>query len=77
MVLPEKIAALKDKIATVAGAELVQARHLASITETLLSMSLGIGPVCRLMTPGRYAFIESITFWSYQLKLMSEVRNEL
>ena len=76
-VLPEKIAALKDKIAVVAKAKMVQARHLASITGTLLSMSMGIGPVCRLMTRAMYALIESRMLWCNNLKVTSEVRSEL
>ena len=47
---PEKIINLKDKMAAVAKADYVQARHLASITGTLLSISWDISPVSRLMT---------------------------
>ena len=76
-VLPEKIAALKEKIATVASAKVVQARQLASITGTLLSMSRGIGPMCRLMTRAMYALIESRVSWCDRLKITSEARYEL
>ena len=77
MVLPEKIAALKDSMASVATAGQVQARHLASITGTLLSMSLGIGPVSRLMTRAMYALIESRVSWCEQLSVTREVKYEL
>ena len=77
MVLPEKIATLKHSMASVAAAGQVQARHLASITGTLLSMSLGIGPVSRLMTRAMYALIESRVSWCEQLSLTREVRCEL
>ena len=77
MVLPEKIAALKDKIAAIAAAGQVQARHLASITGILLSMSLAVGPVSRLMTRAMYALIESRVSWCDQLSVTGEVRYEL
>ena len=76
-VLPEKIASLKEKIARVASAKVVQARQLASITGTLLSMSRGIGPMCRLMTRAMYALIESRVSWCDRLKITSEARYEL
>ena len=77
IVLPEKIVALKDRIAALAKADYVQARHLASITGTLLSMSLGVGPVSRLMTRSMYALIESRVSWCDQLRVTREARGEL
>ena len=77
IVFPERIVTLNDKMAAVAKADYVQARHLASITGTLLSMSLGISPVSHLMTRAMYALIESKVSWCDQLSVTGEVRYEL
>ena len=64
-------------MASVAVAGQVQGRHLASITGTLLSMSLGKDPVSGLMTRAMYALIESRVSWCEQLSVTREVKYEL
>ena len=75
--LPEKVAVLKIKIAAIVTANYVQASHLASITGTLLSMSMGIDPASCLMMRATYTMIESRVSWCDQLTLTEEARHEL
>lgn len=58
-VLREKIIALKGKLAAIVRSNVVCVRHLASIAGTLISMSLGIGPVSFFMTHSMYSLTES------------------
>ena len=68
---------IKRQNSAVASAKVMQARQLASITRTLLSMSQGKGPMCRLMTRVMYALFESRISWCDKLKIMSILRYEL
>ena len=56
IVLPERIAARKDKIAALCMENYVQVRYLPSVTGTLLSMRLAIGPVTCLMKCSMYMY---------------------
>ena len=73
----EKIIALKAKMAAILESKLVCVRHLASIAGTLISMSLGIGPVSRFMTRSMYSLIESRQSWYALMELTEGVRNEI
>ena len=73
----EKIIALKEKLAAIVKSNIVCVRHLASIAGTLISMSLGIGPVSRFMTRSMYSLIESRQSWYDHVKLTDEVRKEI
>ena len=54
--VPErKMQALMSKLLEVKSIRHVQARHLASVNGKISFMSLGLGPVCRLMTWSLYA----------------------
>ena len=55
----EKIIALKEKLAAIVSSNVVCVRHLGSIARTLISMSLGIGPVSRFDTLN--VFTNSVT----------------
>ena len=77
IVLPEKVAALKIRIAAIMSANYVQVRHLASITGTLLLMSIRIDPGSYLMTRAMYALTESRVSWCDQLRLTEEAKSEL
>ena len=73
----EKIVALESKLSAVAAQKYVHARELASVTGKLIAMSLGIGPVSRLMTRAMYALIESRSSWCDKLVLNEEVKREI
>ena len=73
----DKITALKVKIESVAKAKSVSVRDLASITGTVISMGLGIGPVSRLMTRALYTIIESRQSWSERIVLNDDARKEI
>lgn len=74
---PEKIDCLKEKLAAVAQSECIQARQLASVIGTLISMSMAIGPVTRLMTRAMYAVLESRRGWHDRLLLTEQAKAEI
>ena len=73
----DKIAHLKERLAGAATTNYIQARQLASITGTLISMMLGIGPVSRLMTRAMYALLETRVGWSDMLMLTEQAKLEI
>ena len=77
LVPPEKIALLEERLRSAFMMEYIPARELASLTGTLMSMSLAIGPVSRLMTRAMYALIKSRVYWCDRLKLTEAVKNEI
>ena len=55
----------------------LKARYLASIIGKIMSMSLAIGPVRRLMTRSMYALFNTRKHWSQSLALTLEAKEEL
>ena len=53
------------------------AREIARVAGYLLSMSIALGPVCRLRTRAFYRFIEARTTWSAFCEFTDDVREEL
>ena len=74
---PEKVSKLRFKIATALQSKSITARLLASITGTLNSMHLAVGPLVRLMTRSMYAQIALATSWDSYLRLDSCSKGEL
>ena len=55
----------------------MQARLLASLIGRIMSMSLALGPVTRLMTRSLYAALNSKTAWYQKLTMTPEALGEL
>ncbi len=55
----------------------IQARSLATVTGTLVSMSLALGPVTRLMTRNMYRAIEQRHTWSDSIFVSDSTITEL
>ena len=76
--VPEsKIDELCRVIAQAVNASVVHVKLLASIAGHLISMSMAIGEITRLMTRHLYALINSRFSWSSQVEINDEVREEL
>ena len=74
---PEKINTLQAKLGQACKTVRMPARQLASIVGTLISMSLAIVPVSRLMARSFYALLESRTSWWDVLMINPEAQQEL
>lgn len=77
MVPEQKISSLNSQLCEVTKGQLVTARQLASVVGKIMSMSLALGPVTRLMTRSLYAVLNSRTAWCQKLALTPEALQEL
>ena len=68
---------LKSKLLEVKSIRHVQARHLASVIGMISSVSLGLGPVCHLITQSLYATLNGRQFWFQKLELTVEALKEV
>ena len=76
--IPEdKIRALKTRLLEIQSVRCVQARYLASVIGKINSMSLGLGPVSRLMTQSMYATLNTRLSWFQKLELLAEALEEV
>ena len=73
----DKIMALQALLRQASGQEVLTARHLASITGKIISMSLALGMIARLQTRSLYALINNRVSWCQNLRLSSEATAEL
>ena len=73
----EKIESLKSAIKLIKEVPQVPARLLASVIGKIITMSLGLGPVTRLMTRSLYAHLNCRTAWCQKLNLNTEALQEL
>ena len=73
----EKIISLKTQLQYVSQGKAVMARMLASVIGKIISMSLALGPVARLMTRSMYAVLNTRMFWCQLLEISQEARYEL
>ena len=55
----------------------IPARLLASMIGKIVSMSLALGPITRLMTRGMYAVLNTRVSWCQQLALSAEAKSEM
>ena len=74
---PEKIESLKSAIKHIREVPQVPARLLASVIGKIMSMSLGLGPITRLMTRSLYANLNCRPAWCQKLNLNAEALQEL
>ena len=72
-----KLDMLKSKLLAVNEAQLVPARKLARLIGTIISMSLALGPVTRLMTRSLYSVLNDRTSWCQKLALSLEALDEV
>ena len=68
---------LKSQLSRVAAKGALKAKELASIIGKVISMSLAIGPVSRLMTRRMYALLNSRTYWCRLLEISAEAKAEM
>ena len=73
----EKIVALKRQLKHAATNNQLKARQLASIIGKIISMSLALGPVARLMTRSMYAILNTRQYWCQLFTLSPEAKSEL
>ena len=76
--VPEhKLAKLKSQLQEASKSQVMQARLLASLIGRIMSMSLALGPVTRLMTRSLYAALNSRTAWCQKMTMTPEALGEL
>ena len=63
---------LRSKLSLAKQAYLVSARQLASLIGTIISMSIALCPVTRLMTRSLYAVLNDRVSWCQKLTLSKE-----
>ena len=74
---PSKLEVLKSQLHAVVEAPRVPARQLASVIGKIMSMSLALGPVTRLMTRSLYFVLNQRTAWCQSLVITPEASQEL
>ena len=67
-----KLVKLKSQLQEALGLQLMPARKLASLIGKIMSMSLALGPVTRLMTRSLYATLNNRVAWCQKLLLTPE-----
>ena len=72
----EKIQRLRETLLGTRESLALQARTVASIVGTIISMGLGIGPVAWLRTRSLYALLESRQSWYDKLVVSTDAREE-
>ena len=73
----EKLKALLLQVRQAFLSRVLPARSIASITGKIISMSIVLGPVTRLMTRSLYALISTRYVWCHMLEISAEARSEL
>ena len=73
----EKVVALRSLLLSATSAKEIKAKALASIIGKIVSMSLGLGLVTRLMTRRLYSLLNSRHYWCESLIIPSDAREEL
>ena len=77
LVLQQKIDALQAELCWVADKVTIPAKTLAHLTGNIISMSMAIGPVARLMARALYALLNTKVSWSQVVPLSDEARVEI
>ena len=68
---------LKAQLQVAAQNTQVKAKSLASIAGKIISMSITIGPVMRLMTRSMYALLNTQHFWCQNLTITDSVQKKI
>ena len=77
LVPDRKLVKLRSQLQEALELQLMPARKLASLIGKIISMSLALGPVTRLMTRSLYATLNSRVAWCQKLLLTPEAVEEL
>ena len=77
MVPEEKISSLKEQLRKAADLQSVSASQLARIIGKIISMSLAVAPISRLMTRSMYAMLNKHVYWCQVLAMTEEAREEV
>ena len=77
LVLEAKLSSLQLQVNQAVDCGSLQARALASLIGKIISMSIAIGPVTRLMTRNLYAMLNSHQAWCDNLELSTDAKSEL
>ena len=73
----DKVERLKSSLVQVLDRPTLKARNLASIIGKLISMSLVVDPVARLMTRSLYVVLNTRQYWCQSLPVSREARQEI
>ena len=73
----EKIMALKSQLSKAVDRGSLKARDLASVIGKIISMTLALGPVSRLMTRRMYGLLNSRLYWCQSLEISPEAKLEM
>ena len=77
LVHEEKIEALKTHLSHLMSTISLKARYLASVIGKIMSMTLAVGPVSRLMTRSMYALLNGRQYWDQPLSMTPEAKADL
>ena len=72
-----KLDRLKQKLFELSSVDLIGTKQIASVVGMIISMSLALGPVARLMTRSLYSVLNSRDSWCQRLSLTDEARDEV
>jgi len=73
----DKLSSLKTQLHLALDSTQIKAKSLASITGKIISMSIAMGPVTRLMTRSMYALLNTRQFWCQYLRITQPVQEEI
>ena len=74
---PQKIQNLQELLIALQGCPCITAKQLASLVGNIMSTSIALGPVARLMTRSPYALLNSRHSWYEKLHVSPEAVEEL
>ena len=74
---PHKIQRLQDALTGLGECHYAPAKQIASLVGNIMSMSIALGPVARLMTRSLYALLNSRHSWYEKLQVSPEAAEEL
>ena len=74
---PQKIQNLQKLLMALEGCPCITAKQLASLVGSIMSMSIALGPVARLMTRSLYTLLNNRHSWYERLQVSPEAREEL
>ena len=73
----DKLYSLKTQLQVATNSTQIKAKSLASITGKIISMSIAMGPVTRLMTRSMYALLNTRQFWYQYFPITDPVQAEI
>ena len=74
---PHKIQRLQDALTGLGKCHYAPAKQIASLVGNIMSMSIALGPVARLMTRSLYTLLNSRHSWYVKLQVSPEAAEEL